>query len=233
MRDGHDAPGLPPTADGILRARHLLVTRFAVPRPVAGTVERFRDPAWLEERFALFRRWFVPSVERLGVPVVLLCGSAVAEEVARRVADLAWARVETQDEWRGGFRGEPHQTLTRIDSDDAVRGDWLEAVERMPDAARVVVTPEFLRFDPRSGRLHRYRRREPSPLAAFRGGANPYEIDHKHLLDRPGVHALRGAFLLQIAHGGNVSNHPPSPWRLDRRVSLARLADYGVSGEPS
>lgn len=214
-------------------ANHLFVTRFAVPRPVAGTVGTYRDPDWLATRFTLFRRWFVPSVERLGVPVVLLCGSAAAEEVARRVADLAWARVEIQDEWRGGFRGEPHQTLTRIDSDDAVRGDWLEAVDHAPEAARTVITPEFLRYDPRSGRLHRYRRREPSPLAAFRGGANPYEVDHKHLLGRPGVHALRGAFLLQIVHGGNVSNHPPAAWRFDRRVPLGRLADYGVSPEAS
>lgn len=233
MRDGHDAPELPANSDGSSRARHLFVTRFAVPRPVAGTVERFREPAWLEERYALFRRWFVPSVERLGAPVVLLCGSAVAEAVAARVADLAWARVEVQDDWRGGFRGGPDQTLTRIDSDDAVRVDWLQAVERAPADAEVLVTPEFLRYDPRRGRLHRYRRREPSPLAAFRGGANPYEVDHKHLLGRPGVHALRGAFLLQIVHGGNVSNHPPAAWRLDRRAPLGRLADYGVSPEAS
>jgi len=210
-------------------ASHLFVTRFAVPRPIAGTVESYRDPDWLAARFALFRRWFVPSVERLGVPVVLLCGSAVAEEVAARVADLPWARVEIQDDWRGGLRGEAHQTLTRIDSDDAVRADWLEAVDRAPDAARIVVTREFLRYDPRSGRLHRYRRREPSPLAAFRGGANPYGVDHKHLLGEPGVHALRGPYLLQIVHGGNVSNHPPSAWRLDRRVKLAQLAEFGVA----
>ncbi|MCB1007769.1 MAG: hypothetical protein KDB94_02635 [Acidobacteria bacterium] len=209
--------------------RHLLVTRFAVPRPVPGTAELYRDPSWLEGRFELFRRWFVPSVERLGVPLVLLCGRAVAETVAARVADLAWARVEVQDDWRGGFRGATDQTLTRIDSDDALRGDWFETLDRAPREARILVTPEFLRYDPRSGRLHRYRRREPSPLAAFRGGENPYAVDHKHLLAEPGVRALPGAFLLQIVHGGNVSNHPPSPWRLDRRTSLARLADYGLS----
>jgi len=208
---------------------HLLVTRFAVPRPVPGTHDLYRDPAWLEQRFALFRRWFVPSVGRLGVPVVLLCGRAVAERVAARVADLAWARVEEQDDWRGGFRGDAGQTLTRIDSDDALRGDWLEALDRAPPEARILVTPEFLRYDPRNGRLHRYRRREPSPLAAFRGGENPYAVDHKHLLAEPGVRVLGGAYLLQIVHGGNVSNHPPSPWRLDRWTPRERLADYGLA----
>lgn len=212
-----------------MSGRHLLVTRFAVPRPVAGTEGLFRDPAWLESRFDLFRRYFVPSVSRLGAPVVLLCAAAVAERVAARVADLEWARVEVQDDWRGGWRGAPGQTLTRIDSDDAVRGDWLDAVDRAPVSARVLVSTEFLRFDPGRSRLHRYRRREPSPLAAFRGGENPYAVDHKHLLDRADVHVLAGAYLLQVAHGANVSNRRPAAWRLDRRVPIDRLEAFGLA----
>lgn len=208
--------------------KHLVVTRFAVPRPVAGTAGLYRDRDWLEERLRLFRRYFVPGVGRLGVPAVLLCGGEAAGFVAERVADLAWARVEVQDEWRGGWRGGADEVLTRLDSDDAVHGGWLAAVERAPAAARVLVTHESLRWEPRSGRLHRYRRREPTPLAAFRGGANPYAIDHKHLGELPGVHRIRGCHLLQVVHGGNVANHPPRPWRLDRRVSKRRLAGFGL-----
>jgi hypothetical protein len=213
--------------------RHVLVTRFAVPRPGPGTAdpgtaEVYRSREWLAERLQLFRRYFVPSVSRLGVPAVLLCGSEVAGFVAAQVADLEWARVEVQDRWTGGWRGAPDQVLTRLDSDDAVRYDWFEAVDRAPAAARICVTREFLRWDPRASRLHRYRRRECSPLAAFRGGENPYAVDHKHLGQLPGVHPIRGAYLLQVVHGGNLSNRPPAPWRLHRRRSKDRLAAFGV-----
>lgn len=208
--------------------RHLVVTRFAVPRPLPGTAETFRDPAWIEERLALFRRFFVPSVGRTGVPAVLLCGSSVAGGVADQVTDLPWARVEVQDDWHGGWSDPRGRTLTRLDSDDALHAGWFEAVDRAPADARVLVTEEFLRWDLASGRLHRYRRREPSPLAAFRGGANPYEADHKHLGSADGVHRIDGAYLLQVVHDGNVSNRRPRAWRLDRRVSPRRLADFGL-----
>lgn len=204
------------------------MTRFAVPRLQPETAELYRRPEWLEARLGLFRRFFVPSVSRLGVPAVLLCASEVADWVAARVADLEWARIEAQDVWSAGFRGDPDQVLTRLDSDDALDGRWFEAVDRAPEAARVCVTQEFLRWDPGAGRLHRIRRHEPAPLAAFRGGENPYAVDHKHLARLPGVHGIRGAFLLQVAHGGNVSNHRPAPWQIHRRRSKERLAAFGV-----
>lgn len=207
---------------------HLIVTRFAVPREDAATAELHRDPRWLEQRLDLFRRFFVPSVGPLGVPAVLLCGSRAAGFVGERIADLPWARVEVQDRWRGGWTGEPDQVLTRMDSDDAMHRGWFEALERAPPDALVVITREFLRYDLERRRLHRYRRREPSPLAAFRGGLNPYEIDHKHLERHYPVHEIRGAHLLQVVHGGNLSNRRPSWWRLDRRVSKARLGEFGV-----
>ena len=99
---------------------HVVVTRFAVPREEPATAGLYRDRAWLERRLDLFRRFFVPSVEPLGVPAVLLCGAAASEFVAARIADLPWARVEVQDRWRGGWSGAPDQTLTRMDSDDAL-----------------------------------------------------------------------------------------------------------------
>jgi hypothetical protein len=209
---------------------HLIVTRFAVPRPEPGTAGLYRSPEWLERRLELFRRVFVPSVERLGIPAVLLCGGEVAARVAERLADLGWARVEIQDDWRGGWRGAPDQVLTRLDSDDAVHPGWFEAVDRAPAAARVLITGDFLRWDPRAGRLHRYLRREPAPLAAFRGGENPYRVDHTHLARQPGAQRLDGGpYLLSVVHDGNVKNRPPRPWRLDRRVPLGLLAGFGVA----
>lgn len=209
--------------------RHLVVTRFAVPRPEAGTAGTYRDERWLERRLELFRRFFAPSVAPLGIDAVLLCGREAALFVARRVEDLAWARVEVQEEWRGGWRGEPDQVLTRLDSDDAVHPGWFEAVERAPAAAKVLITKEFLRWDLRAGRLHRYRRSEPAPLAAFRGGENPYRVDHRHLESLDGVHRIRGPLLLQVVHEGNVANHRPRPWRIDRWASKRWLHDFGVS----
>jgi hypothetical protein len=207
---------------------HVIVTRFAVPRTEPATADLFRDRRWLERRLDLFRRFFVPSVEPLGVPAVLLCGCAVAASVAARIADLPWARVEVQDSWRGGWSGAPDQTLTRMDSDDALHRGWFAAVDRAPEQAEVCVTREFLRYDLERGRLHAYRRREPSALAAFLRGANPYEHDHKHLDRHHRVHAIRGAYLLQVVHGGNLSNRRPSWWRLDRSVPMARLVEFGL-----
>lgn len=209
--------------------RHVIVTRFSVPRLDAATASRHADRAWLDERLALFRTWFVPSVQRLGVPVLLLCSSQSAGYISEKVRDLPWASVEEQDDWYGGWRGAPEQTVTRLDSDDAVREDWFQALDRAPGDLDVLCTKDFLRLDARSGRLYSYRRREPSPLAAFRNGLNPYAHDHKHLKKHCMVHFLKGQYLLQIAHGNNLSNRLPAWWRIDRRVPRSRLAAFGIS----
>jgi hypothetical protein len=207
--------------------RHLIVTRFAVPHPA--TPDTHRDPAWLERRHQLFRRFYVPSVARLDVEAVLLCGGAVAAAVGREVADLPWARVVVQDDWHGGLPSADGRLLTRLDSDDAVHAGWLAAVEQCPAEADVCVGRSFLRLDLERWRLYRYRRREPSPLAAFRPPHEPYRHDHKHLAAHYRTHDVGQPFLLQVAHRGNLSNRLPAPWRLDRRVPLARLAPYGVA----
>jgi hypothetical protein len=207
--------------------RHVIVTRFSVPRLEAASAPRHAEPEWLDERLALWRTWYVPSAASLGVPVVLLCSSRSADHVATRIRDLPWATVEVQDDWRGGWQGAADQIVTRLDSDDAVRRDWLQAVEGAPASADVLCTRDFLRFEPASGRLHTYRRREPCSLAAFRGGRNPYACDHKHLATEPNVHYLPGAYLLQIVHAGNLSNRAPSWWRFDRRAPHRLLADFG------
>lgn len=210
---------------------HLIVTRFAVQHEDPAHAGRYRDPEWLAKRLDLFRRYYVPSLAPLGVPAVLLCGSDAAERVAGAIADLPWARVEVQDDWRAGYVGEPGQTLTRFDSDDALHRDWFAALDRAPDAAEVVITKEFLRYDPDRRRLHAYRRREPSPLAAFRAGANPYRHDHKHLERHYRCHQIEGAYLLQVVHDANLSNRRPAAWRLDRRAGLERLEPFGLVRE--
>ncbi len=209
--------------------RHVIVTRFSVPRLDAATAARHAERPWLDERLALFRTWFVPGVRNLGVPVILLCSSRSADYVSESVRDLPWASIAVQDDWYGGWHGTPEQIVTRLDSDDAVRQDWFQALEHAPEDAEVCCTRDFLRLDARSGRLYSYRRREPSPLAAFRRGLNPYAYDHKHLEKHCPVHFLKGQYLLQIAHGNNLSNRLPAWWRIDRRVSRKRLAAFGIS----
>jgi len=212
--------------------RHVIVTRFSVPRLDMATASRHADCAWLDERLALFRTWFVPSAGRLGVPVILLCSTRSADYVAERTSDLSWASIVVQDEWYGGWCGAPDQIVTRLDSDDTVREDWLEALDRTPADADVCCTKDFLRLDLQSGQLFSYRRREPSPLAAFRRGLNPYAHDHKHLEKHHEVHVMAGGpYLLQVVHGNNLSNRTPAWWRLDRRVSRSRLAAFGVSDQ--
>lgn len=207
--------------------KHVIVTRFAVPHP--GSEDTHRDPRWLARRFELFRSFYVPSVARCGVPAILLCGSAVAEEVANRVRDLDWISVEVQDGWRDGWTDSAGRTITRLDSDDAIHPGWFSALDDAPLQAEILSTREYLRLDFHSGRLHHYRRNEPTSLTAFRRGVNPYATDHRELESSTKVHFIEGAWLLQIVHGDNLSNRPLRPWRLDRRTSQRRLTDFGIA----
>jgi hypothetical protein len=208
--------------------RHVVVTRFSVPRPQdPENANRHNDRAWLDARLELFHRFFVPSVGRLGVPAVLLCSTESASHVAAAVRSLEWVEVMVQDEWYGGWSGEADQMVTRMDSDDAIHEDWLVALEAVPASVEAVCTREFLRYDPSTEKLSSYIRREPSPLAAFPGGRNPFAYDHAEIDRHCRVHEIEGAFLLQIFHGCNLSTRRPSWYR--RRLPLSRLEAFGVT----
>jgi hypothetical protein len=220
--------------------RHVIVTRFSVPRLDAASASRHAEPSWLDERLALFRTYYVPSVARLGVPVVLLCSSASAPYVTARLGAPAWASVEVQDSWYGGWSGSPDQVTTRLDSDDALHQDWFRRLdaaiaesgpraERAGGAAEAFCTKQFMRLDMHTGRLYAMTRRWPSPLAAFTGGANPYAHDHEAIEAHYRTRCLAGTHLLQIAHGGNLSNRAPGWWRFYRRVPRRRLAAFGIA----
>jgi len=215
--------------------RHIIVTRFSVPRPQdPPNSQRHADRIWLDSRMVLFRRYFVPSTERLAVPVVLLCSSASAPWVATAVADLSGIEVVIQDDWYGGWSGAPDQMVTRHDSDDALHEGWFEALD---GAARHVTSPttevycthEFLRLDTRSERVYAYRRKEPSPLAAFPGGRNPFAHDHAGLERHYNCHRIEGAYLLQVVHGGNLSSRI-SALAFRRRTLRSRLEPFGLAG---
>lgn len=207
--------------------RHVIVTRFSVPRPQdPANALCHSDPQWLDTRLDLFRRYFVPSVARLGVPAVLLCSSQSASKVADQTADLDWVEVVVQDDWHGGWSGDADLVVTRMDSDDAIHHGWLAAIEASPDDAEVCCTRKFLRFDESTARLCAYSRRDPSPLAAFCGGKNPFAHDHADLGRHYRVHQLDEPFLLQVFHGGNVSSRRPSWYR--RRLPLDRLRQFGI-----
>ncbi len=208
-------------------APHVIVTRFSVPRPQdPHHSASHADESWLERRLELFHSFFVPSVGRLGVPVVLMCSVSSAPAVADALADLAWVAVVEQDDWYGGWEGEPNQTLTRLDSDDAVHEKWFEAVDEVAGDVEVCFTRDFLRYDLTHRKLSAYSRAVPSPLAAFKGGRNPYAGDHAQLEKRYRARHIEGAYLLQVFHGGNVSSRRPSWYR--RRLPLERLDPFGV-----
>ena len=210
---------------------NVIVTRFSVPRPQDPANARCHaDRQWLEVRLGLFRTYFVPSVERLGVQAILLCSSGSAPFIEEQTRDLSWVEVVVQDDWYGGWSGSTDQIVTRMDSDDAIHEGWLAAVEAAPADAEVCCTRDFLRYDVSTGKLCAYSRREPSPLAAFRGGRNPFAHDHAGLDRHYRVHDIDGPYLLQIFHGGNVSSRRP-PW-YRRRLPLERLDDFGIGIEP-
>ncbi len=207
--------------------RHVIVTRFSVPRTRdPANIDRHFDRAWLDRRIELFRRFFVPSVSRLEVPAVLLCSSKSAAYVDDKLEGLDWARVAVQDEWYGGWAGDADHIVTRMDSDDAIHEGWLATVEAAPPEAEVCCTRDFLRYDISRRKLCAYSRREPSPLAAFRNGRNPFAHDHSELDRHYRVHDIAGPFLVQIFHGGNVSSRRPSWYR--RSLPLERLEAYGI-----
>jgi hypothetical protein len=208
---------------------HVVVTRFSVPRPQdPANAHCQADRQWLEARMGLFRTYFVPSVERLGVPAILLCSSMSAPFIEGQTRDLGWVEVVVQDDWYGGWSGDGDHIVTRMDSDDAIHEGWLAAVEAAPADAEVYCTRDFLRYDVSTGKLCAYSRREPSPLAAFRGGRNPFAHDHAGLDRHYRVHDIAGPYLVQIFHGGNVSSRRP-PW-YRRRLPLERLDDFGIHG---
>lgn len=222
---GKDADPVP--AATLQAMRHVIVTRFSVPRPQdPRNADRHLEQGWLERRLDLFRRFFVPSVSCLGVPAVLLCSSKSATFVDEKTTDLDWVEVEVQDDWYGGWVGDDDQTVTRMDSDDAIHQSWLAVVDAAPPDAEVCCTREFLRYDISSGRLCAYKRGDPSPLAAFRNGRNPFAEDHAGLDRHYRVHNIAGPFLLQTFHGGNVSSRRPSWYR--RRLPLEHLEAYGI-----
>jgi hypothetical protein len=207
--------------------RHVVVTRFSVPRPQdPALADRHQERAWLDRRLELFFRFFVPSVSRLEVPAVLLCSSKSAAYVDEKVSGLDWIEVAAQDDWYGGWIGDDDQIVTRVDSDDAIHRDWLAAVEAAPVDSEVCCTRNFLRYDISTGKLCAYTRREPSPLAAFRNGRNPFAQDHSGLDRFFRVHDIVGPYLLQVFHGGNLSSRRPSWFR--RRLPLDRLEAYGL-----
>ncbi len=209
--------------------RHVMVSRFSVPRLDAATAQAHCDPAWLASRLELFRRYFVPSVEGLGVPTILLCSSESAPRVAEEARDLPWITVVEQNDWYGGWTGSEDQIVTRLDSDDAVHAGWLEALDAAPPDYDVYCTKRFLRFDEQRHKLYARRRNEPSPLAAFRRGANPYAHDHKRLERHYATFSMPEAYLLQVVHGGNLSNRRPRWWHSPMKVPLARLTAFGLS----
>ena len=168
----------------------------------------------------------MPSVSRLGVPAVLLCSTESASYVGSQVDDLSWVEVVVQDEWYGGWSGDEDLFVTRMDSDDAIHEGWPAAVEAAPADAQVCCTRDFLRFDVSTGKLCSYSRPEPSPLAAFRGGRNPFAHDHAGLDRHYRVHDVDGPHLLQVFHGGNVSSRRPSWYR--RRLPLDLLRPFGI-----
>jgi hypothetical protein len=207
--------------------RHVIVTRFSVPRPQDPiNADRHHDRVWLDRRLELFFQFFVPSVGRLDVPAVLLCSSRSAAYVDEKTSGLDWVDVVVQDEWYGGWVGDDDQIVTRMDSDDAIHHDWLAAVEAAPVEEEVCCTRDFLRYDISTRKLCAYTRREPSPLAAFRNGRNPFAKDHSGLDRHYRLHDIAGPYLLQVFHGGNVSSRRPSWYR--RRLPLDRLEAYGI-----
>jgi len=190
---------------------HVIVTRFSVPRPASpGEPARHDDRGWLAERMELFRRYYVPSVQRTGVPAVLLCSSGSAAWVREETREYAWVRVAVQDGWEGGWRGARDEVLTRLDSDDLIHPGWFAAVATAPAGAEAFCTRGAYMLDAATGAVYQADRSFPVALLALARGRNPYAFAHRLVAEHYDAAFLEGRYLLQVVHGGNVSNAIPA-----------------------
>ena len=220
------------TPDGQECLRHLVITRFNL-RQDEGARPYQHDADWLEHRFELFERFCYPSLREQTVQAfewLVLFDDATPPAARARIERLAaWPNfrpVFVPHEARSRCRAAAVAALekrpqilvtTRLDSDDAVRSDFIERVQR---AATVPVNrPTVLAF-PIGFVWHRQRSYlDWQPSNAFSslvepvGGSASYPIKTIYTGSHSLQHQLgRVVWLsaapawMQVVHGTNLEN---------------------------
>jgi Putative rhamnosyl transferase len=198
---------------------HYVITRWNV-RGFGGS---YRDPRWLDERQWLFESFCLPSVRR---------------QILEDFTWLILIDAETPPEARGWLTGcdprirlvpigpDPRERAlairsiirsgsgdrvitTRLDSDDAIAGNYLHAVRAYDWGVRRFVGFEYgLAFDCRTGQLwfRRYRLNPFLSLIEPRDHAESVHVQRHEDVCCDELVSLASIGWLQVIHGGNLAN---------------------------
>lgn len=210
---------------------HTLITRFNLATPGREIAFRTR-PGWLEERFALFERYCLPSVAAQscqsfdwilffddGTP--LWAREAATRLQAVRPFHALYTPLFGNDGWAQAVRAvagppQPGRLLvtSNLDNDDALAFDYVERVQKAArESARhgrfAVNVPEGCVLSDGALFAHKHLHSAFTNLVEpdDEGFATTMTIRHMELFDHvPVVQAQGPAGWLQVVHGGNVSN---------------------------
>ncbi len=220
---------------------HVVMTRFNV-RVAAGAPAP--GEAWLRDRIHWFERFTLPSMLAQTVPPdawILFCDADSPDWLIERLPDCAtiWrvSGVFTPSvaaEAVSAF-GRPLIT-TRLDNDDAIATDYLEAVRREAPAEGFI---NFLHGLQLSGdRL--YRRSDPSNAFLSRceqhHAESVFADPHRSIIERHHVRQVKTVPMwLQVIHGRNWANEAigirTSCTNLRRFAVDANVTDRGIGGD--
>lgn len=225
-------------AGGLPGRKHIVMTRFNVHVPERAGAP---DEAWLRDRLRWFELFTVPSIMAQTVKPdcwMIFCDAASPEWLLNRMPPFATVRpvrgiftAAVAAESVSSFIG-PLIT-TRVDNDDAIAIDYLEAVQREAPVEGYV---NFMHGLQLSGeRL--YRRSDPSNAFISRAEAQAYGTvfaqPHRSIIEGHSVRQVKGAPMwLQVVHDRNWANAAigirTSGEHLRRFAVDAHVSDRGI-----
>lgn len=228
---------------------HFIITRFNLRRDAAD--ERAINPAWLDERFALFDRFCFPSVKAQTSQhfrwLVLFDEQTPPQARARIREYERWptfipvffapaSREQARQAVQAQLRGQPPASLltTRLDNDDALSTRFIELVQRHADAPVPTLVEFPFGYVWHRDRLYLDRQdRNPfstlvEPLDRQSDFRTIYAASHHDVgAGRRVVQASGDPAWIQVIHGGNVANRPRGI-----RTPMARLSnDFVIERE--
>jgi len=202
---------------------HFLLTRFSVPSPSGDEP----NDNWLQERFKLFERYCLPSVQaqtcqsfRWGV----LLGPSAQDWVIGRLRALGiaqenmvvspdWRSESVAREWIQRYRCHDDVLTSRLDSDDALSIRYIQRLHSI----RNLESPTAVNFN-------RGLQVTPNGLLRVRDPHNPFislfmnvgtkfqtvlAFDHDNVATRFPTRQIGGQpGWLQVIHGSNLANQP-------------------------
>lgn len=217
---------------------HIVMTRFNV---LVSDFAQTPDEEWLRDRLRWFEQFTVPSIMAQTVKPdswIIFCDSESPEWLLNRLPTFATVSlvrgVFTPAVAAGAVPAAVGPLITtRLDNDDAIAVDYIEAVQREAPVAGYVNFVHGLQLS--GDRL--YRRSDPSNAFISRVEQHPIETvfahPHRLIIERHSVRQVRAAPMwLQVVHDRNWANTATgirtSSEHLRRFALDAHVTDRGI-----